>query len=132
MRDVMTTELISGVDEILSEAQQALRKGLIHDAYALSLQATQVEPKNGEAWLLRAGLATSLEEKVLCINRMNELGVRYEDKHHLAFFALKEVLARDPFLAYAEETEELYRVHNAERTMLSIPKKRSITAVYPP
>lgn len=131
MRDILNTPLMTHMD-LLSEAKSALRNGQIHDAYALALQATQAEPENGEAWLLRAGLATSLEEKVLCINRMNELGVRQNDKHHLAFFALKEVLERDPFLAYAEETEELYRVRNAERTMLSIPKKRSITTVYPP
>src|SRR5689334_22606774 len=103
MRDVLNINPITGVDEILSEAQQALRKGMVHDAYALSLQATQVEPKNSEAWLLRAGLATSLDEKVLCVNRMNELGIEEDDTHHLAFFALKEVLERDPFLAYAEE-----------------------------
>jgi hypothetical protein len=129
MKDVL---LIPQVDEILSEAHEALHKGLVHDAYALSLQATQVEPQNGEAWLMRAGLATSLEEKILCVNRMNELGVRYDDRHHLAFFALKEVLERDPFLAYTEETDELYRVRNAERTTLSIPKKRSVMVPYPP
>jgi hypothetical protein len=132
MRDVLSTELIPRVEDILYEAQQALRKGLVHDAYALSLQATQADPENAQAWLLRAGLATSWEEKTLCVNRMNELGVRQHDSHHLAFFALKETLERDPFLAYAEETQELYRVRNAERTLLSIPKERSITTVYPP
>jgi hypothetical protein len=132
MRDVLTTQLVVHVNDLVSEAQQALRKGLVHDAYALSLQATQAEPENAQAWLLRASLAASAEEKILCINRMNELGARHHDPHHLAFFALKEVLERDPFLAYAEETQELYRVHNAERTLLSIPKERSITAPYPP
>jgi hypothetical protein len=131
MRDVLSPPRITRMNDLVSEAQEALRKGLVHDAYALSLQATQVQPENGEAWLLRAGLAASLEEKVLCVNRMNELGVRQDDRHHLAFFALKEVLERDPFLAYAEETQELYRVRNAERTMLSIAKKRSITPAYP-
>jgi hypothetical protein len=132
MRDVLNTELITRTDDLVTEAQAALRKGLVHDAYALALQATEAEPENGEAWLLRAGLAASLEEKILCINRMNELDVRQRDRHHLAFFALKELLDRDPFLAYAEETQELYRVHNAEQTLLSIPKKRSITTLYPP
>jgi hypothetical protein len=130
MRDILNTPLMTHMD-LLSEAKGALRRGQIHDAYALALQVTEVEPENGEAWLLRAGLATSLEEKILCVNRMNELGVRYDDRHHLAFFALKEVLERDPFLAYADETQELYRVRNAERTLLSIPKKRSIMAPYP-
>jgi len=129
MRDVLSPP-ITRMNDLVSEAQAALRKGRVHDAYALSLQATQVQPENGEAWLLRAGLAASLEEKVLCINRMNELGVRQDDRHHLAFFALKEVLERDPFLAYAEETQELYRVRNAEQTMLSIAKKRSFTPAY--
>jgi hypothetical protein len=131
MRDILETDMVR-VNDLVSAAQESLRKGMIHDAYALSLQATQNEPENIEAWLLRAGLAASLEEKILCVNRMNELGAGQHDTHHVAFFALKEMLDHDPFLAYADETEQLYRVHNMDHTLLSIPKQRSVTVTYPP
>jgi hypothetical protein len=49
----------------------------------------------------------------------------YQDKYNLAFYALKESLDKDPFLRYLEETDELYRVINAQRVVLSIPKKRA-------
>ena len=94
-------------------------------AYELSLRATQVAPDNIEAWILRATLAPSLEERLVCVNRLNELGADSQDRHNLAFFTLKELLDKNPFLAYLEETENLYRVMNANHMVLSIPKKRS-------
>ncbi len=127
----MDTQLFTSAEELIVEAEEAIEKGLFRDAYELCLQATQAAPQNMEAWLLRAGLAASLDEKVLCVNRMNELGADLHDTHNVAFFALKEIIERDPFLAYMEETDGLYRVHNAERTILSIPKRRTVTTPYP-
>ena len=63
---------------------------------------------------------------MLCVNRLNELAPGLPDGHSIAFFALKESLDRDPFLAYVEETEKLYRVRNTDGTLLSIPKRRSV------
>ena len=39
---------------------------------------------------------------------------------------------RKPFLAYLEETDELYWVLNADRVVLSIPKKRAPVNPSPP
>lgn len=128
---MLESRLVTNVDDLLDEAEQALQRGQYRDAYELGRRATQLEPHSFTAWLLRAGLSQDLEEKLLCVNRMNELGMEDEDRHHVAFFTLKASLDRDPFLAYMEETDGLYRVRNAERFMLSIPKRRSLTESYP-
>jgi hypothetical protein len=119
------------VENLLVDVEDAIRGGNIQYAYELSLRATQAIPENFEVWLMRARLAPSFEERILCMNRLNELAPDHQDRHNFTFFALKEVLDRDPFLAYLEETEDLYRVHNAERKVLSIAKKRSVTARFP-
>jgi hypothetical protein len=110
---------------LLAESEKAIQEGRSQYAYELALQATQVVPESIDAWLLRATLAPSLEERIACVNRLNELAPGYQDKYNLAFYALKELLDQDPFLRYLEETDELYRVINAERLVLSIPKKRA-------
>lgn len=113
------------VADLLSESKKAIREGNTQYAYELALKATQTAPENLEAWLLRATLAPSIEERIVCINRLNELEPDYQDRYNLAYFALKELLDQNPFLAYLEETDELYRVINADRLVMSIPKKRA-------
>lgn len=113
------------VTDLLFESEKAIREGNSQYAYELSLQATQASPENLDAWLLRATLAPSLEERIICVNHLNELMPDHQDKHHVAFFAIKELLDKNPFLAYLEETEELYRVLNADHMVLAIPKKRA-------
>jgi hypothetical protein len=111
--------------DLLAESEKAIQEAKPQRAYKLAVQATQVVPESIEAWLLRATLAPSLDERILAVNRLNELAPGYQDKYNLAFYALKESLDRDPFLRYLEETDELYRVVNAQRVVLSIPKKRA-------
>jgi hypothetical protein len=111
--------------DFVSEIEKAIKEGKSQYAYELSLKATQATPQNIEAWLLRAALAPSLEERVICVNHLNELGTDHQDRHNIAFFTIKEWLDRDPFLAYLEETEELYRATNADHMVLSIQKRRA-------
>src|SRR5512141_702092 len=115
------------IAEILSASEKAIREGNRQRAYELSLQATKMAPENLEAWFLRATLAPSLEERLFCVNCLSELCPDCQDKHHVAFGAVKELLDRDPFLAYLEETEALYRVINKNNQVLVIPKKRAAT-----
>jgi hypothetical protein len=117
------------INTLLAESEQALRGGDHQHAYQLSLLITQIAPETIDAWLLRATLAPSLEERVACVNQLNELAPGYQDRYNVAFYALKELLDEKPYLAYLEETAELYRVINADRVVLSIPKKRA--SVYP-
>lgn len=118
------TKTYQSVSDLLSESEKAIREGNSQYAYELSLKATQSAPEHIEAWLLRATLAPSLEERLICVNRLNELRPDHRDRYNVAFFALEELLEKDPFLAYLEETDTLYRVINADRMVLSIPKKR--------
>jgi hypothetical protein len=111
--------------DLLFESEKAVRAGNSQLAYEYALRATEIAPDSIESWLLRATLAPSLEERLVCVNRLNELMPDREDRHHVAFFTLKEFLEKKPFLAYLEETDELYRVRNADHMMLTIPKKRA-------
>lgn len=125
------TELDQKVNELLSESEKAIREGNRQRAYDLSLQATEVAPDNIDAWFLRATLAPSLEERLICVNCLNELSPDHQDRHHVAFFAVKELLDKDPFLAYLEETEALYRVINKNHMVLTVPKKRALDNTAP-
>jgi hypothetical protein len=120
------------VNDLLAESEKAIREGNSQYAYELSVQATQTESQSIEAWLLRATLAPSLEERLNCVNRLNELAPGYRDRYNVAFFALKEFWDQNPFLRYLEETDELYRVISADRLVLSIPKQRAPTNPPPP
>ena len=119
------------VTDLLTRSEKAIRAGNGRHAYELSLQATQIAPESIEAWLLRATLAPTPEERLICVNRINELAPGYQDRYNVAFFALKELLDRNPYLAYLEETDELYRVASTDH-VLSIPKKRVPVEPYPP
>lgn len=112
------------VKDLLDQSEKAIQAGDSKRAYDLSLRATQSAPQSIEAWLLRATLAPTPEERITCVNRLNELAPDYQDRYNVAFFALKELLDRNPFLAYLEETEELYRAINGDH-VLTIPKKRA-------
>jgi len=113
------------VTDLVAQSEKAIREGNSRRAYELSLQATQAAPNNIEAWFLRATLAPSLEERLICVNHLNELSPNGQDRHNVAYYALKDLLDKNPYLAYLEETEALYRVLNADHMVLSIPKKRS-------
>jgi hypothetical protein len=119
------------VADLLAESEKAIRAGNSQQAYQLSVQATGIEPQSLEAWLLRATLAPTLDERLLCVNRLNELAPGYRDRYNVAFFALKELLDKNPYLAYLEETDDLYRVASTDH-VLSIPKQRALVEAYPP
>ncbi len=117
------------VDQLLSESDEAVRQGDDQYAYELSLQATKVAPENLDAWSRHATLAPSFEEKLICMNTLNELSPDHQDRRQVAFSTVEELLNRDPFLAYLEETEALYRVIHKNNMVVVIPKRR--TAVNP-
>ncbi len=127
--DKNVVDINQRMNQLLSESEKAIREGNRQRAYEFSLQATKVAPDNLEAWFLRATLAPSLEERVFCVNTMSELCPDCQDRHYVAFSAVKELLDKDPFLAYLEETEALYRVINKSNQVVVIPKKR--TAITP-
>jgi len=122
------------IRDLLLETEKASREGKSQYAYQLSVQATRVVPESVEAWLMRLALAPSFEERVICMNRLNELSPDYRDRYNLSYFTQKELFDREPFLAYQEETDELYRVINGDHLPLNIRKKRAAVnpALYEP
>jgi hypothetical protein len=124
--NVLNAQHDQKVNDLLSESERAIRAGNKQLAYELALRATEVAPNNVDAWFLRATLAPSLEERLISVNALNELNPDHHDRHHVAFFAVKEVLDKDPFLAYLEETDSLYRVINKKHMVLTVPKKRAV------
>ena len=119
-------------EDLIGESEKALREGNREHAYQLIIQATKVAPDNTDAWLYCATLAPSLAERVFCVNHLNELAPGYQDRQDIVFFAFKELFDEKPYLAYLAETDELYRVINTDRVVLSIPKKRARFELYPP
>lgn len=126
------TQPVERASHLLEEAQQAVKDGNDRRAYELSLQATQTAPDYAQAWALRTHLAPSLEEKIVCLNRLNELEPDHQGNHQITFHFLNEILDRDPFLSYMEETKDLYHVVNKDLMVLRIPKSRTATQPYPP
>jgi hypothetical protein len=129
--DQTITQPVHTVAGLLSAARQAARAGERPRAYRLSLQATQVEPGNIHAWLMRARTAPSFEEGIFCLSQANELNPNHQEGQRNTFFALERLLQEDPFLAYLDETEHLYHVRNGTYLALSLPKKRSTGEAYP-
>jgi hypothetical protein len=120
------------VSNILEEAKQAALNHNLPHAHTLSLQATQIAPNDIPAWAMRIQLAPSLEEKILCMNRLNELKPNRRGNQDATYKYVSELLNQDPFLAYLEETSELYHVLNKDRILLSIPKGRVTEQPFPP
>lgn len=117
---------------LLSSANASLQAGDRENAYLMSLEATRREPENIETWLLRYHSAPSREEKLLCLSQV----VRLTPDHPLAkqnmYTTLWAKLKTDPFLAYIEETDQLYFVRGTDYQSLAVPKDRSIPQIYPP
>ena len=130
--EIEETQPAKRAARLLEDAEQAARAGNHRRAYELSLQATEAAPRYAPAWALRTEFAPSVEEKIACMNRLNELQPDQHGRHNSNFYFLKELLDRDPFLAYLEETNELYHALNKDMTVLRIPKRRTPVEPYPP
>ena len=126
------TQPMKRASHLLEQAEQAASAGRLREAYELALQATETAPGYAQAWALRASFAPSLEEKIACMNRLNELQPEQNDRRNSAYYFLKELFDRDPFLAYLNETQELYHVVNKDMMVLRIPKKRTPVEPFPP
>lgn len=117
--------------EVLEQAMEANQRGDRRQAYELSLQATEISPKNIQAWILRARTSLSLEEKIVCLNRINSLDPRNPYARLETYAALKNLLEKDPFLAYLDEDDYVYHVHNGVNMLLTVPKDREVPEPIP-
>ncbi len=119
-------------ENLLRDARQALEAGDREGAYRKSLEATQQEQGNKDAWLIRAQTAASREEKLLCLSQAVRIDPNHPNAKHALYTNLKSELEQDPFLAYVDETGELYFVRDEQYLSLAVPKDRNIPESYPP
>ncbi len=122
----------ASAENLLRDARQALEAGNRDGAYRISLEATQQDQGNKEAWLIRAQTAASREERLLCLSQAIRIDPSHPKAKQALYTNLKSDLEQDPFLAYVDETGQLYFVRDEEYLSLVVPKDRNIPESYPP
>jgi hypothetical protein len=126
----MQKKLLGEVSQLLADANEAAQQGEREKAYQLSLRATSVAPDEPFAWYLRSQNAASDEEQLMCLSRAYALEPgRHETKTKL-HIAVRELLKKEPFLAYVYETDELYQVRSGRDMLINIPKNRAYETPY--
>ncbi len=118
-------------DQLLMDAQIQARRGDYQQAHKLSIQATRIQPDNVEAWLARSRYSASLDERLFSLSQVHRL-----DPHHPAakkegYQVIWRMLEQDPYLAYLDETDDLYYVRNNAYLSLALPKDRGVPESYP-
>ncbi len=117
--------------DLLAQAKHYAGQGNREKAYRLSLEATQKAPDDLEAWLWRANTAPSLEEKLVCLSRVYSLDPYYYRARPSMYNALHELIRREPYLGYINETDNLYQIKSGLEIYINVPKSRAIPEIYP-
>lgn len=120
----------SSVARILKNAEELADKGEGESAYLSSLNATNFAPRDPQAWYLRAQTAPSLEEQLMCLSRVCFLDPGFLDARRDLHVALRDLLKREPSLAYLKETAELYQVKSGFDLLINVPKNRVFEEPY--
>jgi hypothetical protein len=118
--------------DLLLTAQSALKQGQRDRAYRLSLEITRAYPNSADAWLLRSKTAASSEETMYSLSQVNRLNPNHPASKLYTYQAVWSLLKRDPFLAYMDESDDLYYVRSQEYLSLVVPKDRAVPEKYPP
>jgi len=121
----------SPVPQALEEAAQAVRSGDLQRAHQLSVKASQIDPQDPKALLLCAETAPTLEEALTYLSRLNALQPENPEAQQKTYHLLQQLLKKDPFLLYLDETDHLYHVRSGEKLSLAVPKDRSLPEAYP-
>ena len=88
-------------------------------------------PDDIEAWLLRANTAPSLEERLVCLSRVYASDPHYYRAWPSMYNALRDLIRREPYLGYIDETDDLYRIKSGLELYLNVPKSRAVPEAYP-
>lgn len=126
----MHYEIQNEVSRLLEEAEQAAQQGKREKAYRDSLQATNLAPEEPLGWYIRSKTAPSREEQLVCLSRVYSLNPGFPKAKGEMYAALRELLKREPSLAYVHETKELYQVKSGMDLLLNVPKNRSYEELY--
>ncbi|MGE5224646.1 MAG: hypothetical protein ACM3PY_19595 [Omnitrophica WOR_2 bacterium] len=122
----------SDVSKLLVDANRLAQQGDRQDAYRLSLQATRLEPDNPEAWVLRSKLAATNEERLFCLSQVHRINPHHPIVKRDSYQVIWHMLQKDPFLAYLNETDDLYYVRSNAYLSIPVPKDRAMPETYPP
>ena len=120
------------IDDALAEARKAAKLGERTRAYRLSLETTRINPRDINAWLLRAETAASPEEVVICLNNVLAMDPTHAVARWHMYHTQRSLLEQEPYLVYLDETRELYHVQNGVALSMVVPKEHSITDPFPP
>jgi hypothetical protein len=85
-----------------------------------------------ETWLWRAATAATREDRLVALSTALELDPKHEGARLAMFKTLRRQLGDDPFLAYVDETDQLYQVQTASHVHVILPKGRACAERYPP
>ncbi len=127
-RDSRTQALVA---EKLRDARDAAHQGQWWRAYQLSKEATNLAPENVNAWLYRAALTNTTEDRIDYLTKALSLAPEDTQAGRGMYGALSRYLKEDPFLRYVEENDMLYRVVTGEGHVVAVPKDRATTRPYP-
>ncbi len=117
---------------LLYSAQAAFNKGARNDAYQLATEITRQDPRNVDAWLLRAQTAQWLEENLNCLSRIITLNPQHPTAQAALHQSLRRFLEDDAFLDYVGESSAMYFIRTNTGLVLTVPKKHAVTEPYPP
>jgi len=120
----------TAVARILKNAERQADQGQGNVAYLNSLNATTLAPQDPQAWYIRAQTAPSFEEKIICLSRVCSLDPGFHNAKYELHVALRDLLQRDPSLAYLMETENLYQVKSGFDLLINVPKNRTFEEPY--
>ncbi len=123
---------VATANDMLYSAQAAFDKGARNDAYQLAMEATQQDPRNADAWLLRARTAQGLEERLNCLSRIIALSPNHPAAQAALHQSLQRFLEEDAFLAYVGESNVMYYARTNTGLVLTVPKKHAVPETYPP
>lgn len=116
----------------LINAQRLAARGENRQAYQLALEATKQNPEDINAWFWRSATAPSLEERLFSLSRLFALDPHYRPAMPHLYAAMRDLLRQEPFLAYLDETDDLYQVKSGLELYVNVPKSRAVPEPYPP
>jgi len=126
----MQNELQTRVSRLLEQAEQATQQGKREKAYRTSLKVTDLAPDEPFGWYLRSKSAPSQEEQLVCLSRVYSLEPDFPPARGEMYAALRNLIKKEPSLAYVDETQDLYQVKSGMDLLLNVPKNRSYDELY--
>lgn len=117
---------------LLAQAKATASGGRREEAHQLLIQVTKRQPHSVEAWLWRAATAATREGELVGLSAALELDPENEQAQLAMYEALKRQLEDDAFVAYVDETDEVYQVQTADTDRVVVPKRRAAPRPYPP